>query len=182
MVPSSARTLAIAASGSVFVEARSSAMSAFVVAWCSAMPAFEEARSSAPSALVSAMSAFVASSSWLAPTAALAVFTMCARFTDTARPGTLACGFRPGLVEAGSRQCRDRRATVPFRSGARSTGNAMTWTQIATLIVSIAATAAAGAGVIVLSVNGIHSQVAALQTQAAADRAPVPMKRWRKPS
>ena len=47
----------------------------------------------------------------------------------------------------------------------------MTWTQIATLIVSIAATAAAGTGVIVLSVNGIHSQVAALQTQAAADRA-----------
>ena len=46
----------------------------------------------------------------------------------------------------------------------------MTWAQIATLIVSIAATVAAGAGVIVLSVNGIHSQVAALQAQAAADR------------
>ena len=46
----------------------------------------------------------------------------------------------------------------------------MTWARIATLIVSIAATVAAGAGVIVLSVNGIHSQVAALQTQAAADR------------
>ena len=47
----------------------------------------------------------------------------------------------------------------------------MTWAQIATLIVSIAATVAAGTGVIVLSVNGIHSQVAALQAQAAADRA-----------
>ncbi len=46
----------------------------------------------------------------------------------------------------------------------------MTWAQIATLIVSIAATVAAGTGVIVLSVNGIHSQVAALQVQAAADR------------
>ena len=46
----------------------------------------------------------------------------------------------------------------------------MTWAQIATLIVSIAATVAAGTGVIVLSVNGIHSQVAALQAQAAADR------------
>ena len=46
----------------------------------------------------------------------------------------------------------------------------MTWAQIATLIVSIAATVAAGAGVIVLSVNGIHSQVAAYQAQAAADR------------
>ena len=47
----------------------------------------------------------------------------------------------------------------------------MTWAQIATLIVSIAATVAAGTGVIVLSVNGIHSQVATLQAQAAADRA-----------
>ena len=46
----------------------------------------------------------------------------------------------------------------------------MTWAQIATLIVSIAATVAAGTGVIVLSVNGIHSQVAAFQAQAAADR------------
>ena len=46
----------------------------------------------------------------------------------------------------------------------------MTWVQIATLIVSIAATVAAGAGVIVLSVNGIRSRVATLQTQAAADR------------
>ena len=46
----------------------------------------------------------------------------------------------------------------------------MTWVQIATLIVSIAATVAAGTGVIVLSVNGIHSQVAALQSEAAADR------------
>ena len=46
----------------------------------------------------------------------------------------------------------------------------MSWAQIATLIVSIAATVAAGTGVIVLSVNGIHSQVAALQAQAAADR------------
>ena len=46
----------------------------------------------------------------------------------------------------------------------------MIWAQIATLIVSIAATVAAGTGVIVLSVNGIHSQVAALQAQAAADR------------
>ena len=33
----------------------------------------------------------------------------------------------------------------------------MTWAQIATLIVSIAATVAAGTGVIVLSVNGIQS-------------------------
>ncbi len=47
----------------------------------------------------------------------------------------------------------------------------MTWAQIATLIVSIAATVAAGTGVIVLSVNGIHSQVATHQAQAAADRA-----------
>ena len=46
----------------------------------------------------------------------------------------------------------------------------MTWVQTATLIVSIAATVAAGTGVIVLSVNGIHSQVAALQSEAAADR------------
>ncbi len=46
----------------------------------------------------------------------------------------------------------------------------MTWAQIATLIVSIAATVAAGTGVVVLSVNGIHSQVAAHQAQAAADR------------
>ena len=36
----------------------------------------------------------------------------------------------------------------------------------ATLIVSVAATVAAGTGVIVLSVNGIHSQFAALQTSA----------------
>ena len=35
---------------------------------------------------------------------------------------------------------------------------------------SIAATVAAGTGAIVLSVNGIHSQVTALQAQAAADR------------
>ena len=47
----------------------------------------------------------------------------------------------------------------------------MTWTRIATLIVSIAATVTAGTGVVVLSVNGIHSQVVALQAQAAADRA-----------
>jgi len=47
----------------------------------------------------------------------------------------------------------------------------MTWVQTATLIVSIVAAVAAGTGVIVLSVNGIHSQVAALQTQATADRA-----------
>ena len=47
----------------------------------------------------------------------------------------------------------------------------VTWTQLATLIVSIVAAAVGGAGVIVLSVNGIHSQVAALQAQAAADRA-----------
>ncbi len=46
----------------------------------------------------------------------------------------------------------------------------MTWAQIATLIVSIAATVAAGTGVIVLSVNGIHSQVAAYKAEAAADR------------
>ena len=46
----------------------------------------------------------------------------------------------------------------------------MTWVQTATLIVSIAAAVAAGTGVIVLSVNGIHSQVAALQSEAAADR------------
>jgi len=47
----------------------------------------------------------------------------------------------------------------------------MAWVQTATLIVSIVAAVAAGTGVIVLSVNGIHSQVAALQTQATADRA-----------
>ena len=64
----------------------------------------------------------------------------------------------------------------------------MSWPQTATLIVSIAAAVAAGTGVIVLSVNGIHSQVAistghiqaqvgavqaqtlAFQTEAAADR------------
>ena len=46
----------------------------------------------------------------------------------------------------------------------------MTWVQTATLIVSIAATVVAGPGVIVLSVNGIHSRVVALQTHAAADR------------
>ena len=50
-------------------------------------------------------------------------------------------------------------APGPFPPEAGSTG-----------IVSIAATVAAGTGVIVLSVNGIHSQVAALQAQAAADR------------
>ncbi|MCY4349251.1 MAG: hypothetical protein OXC25_05320 [Thiotrichales bacterium] len=46
----------------------------------------------------------------------------------------------------------------------------MSWVQTATLIVSIVAAVAAGTGVIVLSVNGTHSQVAALQTQATADR------------
>ncbi len=47
----------------------------------------------------------------------------------------------------------------------------MTWVQTATLIMSIVAAVAAGTGIIVLSVNGIHSQVAALQTQATVDRA-----------
>ena len=60
---------------------------------------------------------------------------------------------------------------TPPRKPATHGERVMTWAQMATLIVSIAATVAAGAGVIVLSVNGIHSQVAALQAQAAADRA-----------
>ena len=46
----------------------------------------------------------------------------------------------------------------------------MTWAQIATLIVSITAVVIAGTGVVVLSVNGIHSQVATMQAEGAADR------------
>ena len=46
----------------------------------------------------------------------------------------------------------------------------MTWAQIATLIVSIAAVVATGTGVVVLSVDRIHSQVAADRAEAAADR------------
>ena len=46
----------------------------------------------------------------------------------------------------------------------------MTWAQIATLIVSIAGVVIAGTGVVVFSVNGIHSQVAAMQAEGAADR------------
>ena len=46
----------------------------------------------------------------------------------------------------------------------------MTWAQIATLIVSIAGAVVAGTGVIVLSINGIHSQVATLRGEAVADR------------
>ena len=46
----------------------------------------------------------------------------------------------------------------------------MTWAQIATLIVSITAVVVAGTGVVVLSVNGIHSQVATMQAEGAADR------------
>ena len=42
---------------------------------------------------------------------------------------------------------------------------------IVTLILSIAATAVAGTGVIVLRINGIRDQIEALQRQATADRA-----------
>ena len=46
----------------------------------------------------------------------------------------------------------------------------MTWAQVATLIVSIAGVVIAGTGVVVFSVNGIHSQVATMQAEGAADR------------
>ena len=47
----------------------------------------------------------------------------------------------------------------------------MNWPQMVTLIVSIVATGAASTGVIVLNVNGIHTQMAAFEAQAIADRA-----------